>query len=420
MKRMDFSAAEFLPHVMVIGLISLIDFVALTRARLTNKYFLDRDAVPCEDFTILIPIFGNMSYLKNVDFLAPYGAQVVLCTTTKESASFNEEIGLIAEKYNFRIFCSEVVRASSTHRPNPWALFRGTLRGKSGTPTLEEQAEIKINSDIARDEIIRDSFLAVTTKYCIFLDGDTVAKRDLRRLVGQMQKEDMDLCSVRVLASRKDTLMEKLQSVEYELAMDARKIYPWLTSGACMVAKTSVIMDIMSHHSLFFSGGDIEIGKLAKMLGYKVSHIPFVFYTDVPRTFKAWFKQRMAWFGGGFRHAIINMHRYTWRHPLFYFYMTVLVYLLLPLRWYELIKHPIVILLIIAMYWFLVFIFHYRRFKPFYFLFPFYALIQVMILVPLGVFTYFRMARNANNIGLIKLRDSNDAPLHTTNHATIS
>jgi cellulose synthase/poly-beta-1,6-N-acetylglucosamine synthase-like glycosyltransferase len=160
----------------------------------------------------------------------------------------------------------------------------------------------------------------------------------------------------------------------------------------------------MAHHSLFFSGGDIEIGKLAKMLKYRVGHIPFVFFTDVPRTFRAWFRQRMAWFGGGFRHAVINMHQYTWRHPLFYFYMTFLVYLLLPLRWYEVIHYPVILPVIIVLYWLLLAVFHRRSFRAFYLLFPFYALLQVMVLVPLGIYTYFRMAARASNIGLIGLR----------------
>ncbi len=140
------------------------------------------------------------------------------------------------------------------------------------------------------------------------------------------------------------------------------------------------------------------------MLKYKVGHVPCIFLTDVPETFRAWFKQRMAWFGGGFRHAVINMHKYTWRHPIFYFYMTFLVYILAPLRWYEVAKYPFVILIIIALYWILILIFHFHRFKPFYFLFPFYALTQVMVLVPCGIYTYFRMAHSSKNIGMIKFR----------------
>ncbi len=122
-----------------------------------------------------------------------------------------------------------------------------------------------------------------------FLNGDTVAYEPLQKLVGHFRDMKYDICSVRVLASESNTLCEKLQAIEYELSMDSRKIYPWLTSGACMVAKTEVIGDIMQHHSLFFSGGDIEIGKLAKILKYNVGHIPFELYTDVPITFKAWF-----------------------------------------------------------------------------------------------------------------------------------
>jgi cellulose synthase/poly-beta-1,6-N-acetylglucosamine synthase-like glycosyltransferase len=271
-------------------------------------------------------------------------------------------------------------------------------------PTLEKETISTINREIVRDEIIRDSFEVVTTKYCIFLDGDTVAEGDMRKLITQMEEHQYDLASVRVLASKKNSLIEKLQSVEYELAMDARHIYPWLTSGACMVAKTEIIQKIMGHHSLFFSGGDIEIGKLARMLHFKVGHIPFKFYTDVPSTFKAWFKQRMAWSGGGFRHAIINIHQYTWRHPFFYFYFTFLVYLLWPLRWYEMIMHPGVIPFVVFLYWSLILIFHLRFFRLFYLAFPLYALLQVMVLVPLGIYTYIRMARSSRNAGFIKLR----------------
>jgi cellulose synthase/poly-beta-1,6-N-acetylglucosamine synthase-like glycosyltransferase len=331
---------------------------------------------------------------------------VVLCTTSKESTEFNQAIEQIAKEYKFRIFRSDVPLATARHKPNPWGLFRNTLHGKVKKIPIEQETEVRINKEIARDEIIRDSFEVVTTKYCIFLDGDTVAHDDLRTLVGEMELFKYDLASVRVLASQQKTIMEKLQSVEYELAMDARQVYPWLTSGACMVAKTAVIQEIMGHHSLFFSGGDIEIGKLAKMLHFKVGHIHFKFYTDVPPTFKGWFKQRMAWCGGGFRHAVVNIHQYTWRHPFFYFYVTFLVYLLWPLRWYEMIIHPTVVPIVIVLYWLFILFFHLKIFKLFYLLFPFYALIQVMVLIPLGMYMYIRMARSSRNSGFIKLRKS--------------
>ncbi len=406
---MDFSSIDIrqvFMFVIAILLISLIDFIVLVRARFKDHHEVHDYTKEDLDYTILVPIFGNMSYLRNVDFLRQYAKHIVLCTTTKENNEFNIDIERVAKENGFRIFRSQVPLASALQKPNPWKLFTNTLHAKVTTVSVKEDApvDIRINREIARDEIMRDSFAAIKTGYCIFLDGDTVAEKKLFKLVHLVRELDFDLASVRVLASKKDTIMEKLQSVEYDLAMDARKIYPWLTSGACMVAKTAVIKDIMQHHSLFFSGGDIEIGKLAGILKYKVGHVRFEFYTDVPSTFRAWFKQRLAWFGGGFRHAIVNLHRYAWRHPLFYFYNTVLVYGLLPLRWYEVIKHPWVIPVLILLYWFLIYAFQWKTRKLFFLLFPFYALIQTLILVPLGAYVYIRMALHSSNVGLIRLR----------------
>ncbi|QQS21272.1 MAG: hypothetical protein IPL87_01980 [Candidatus Moraniibacteriota bacterium] len=255
-------ALQVVVAVSTIFLISLIDFVVLVRARLRSHHAVHEYTKSDLDYTILIPIFGNISYLRNVEFLKQYARHVVLCTTTKESPEFDVAIDKVAAEHGFRIFRSHVPLASSVQKPNPWRLFTHTLHGSGDLAKQEsdQNAGLRFNKEIARDEIIRDSFAAIDTGYCVFLDGDTVAHEKLFKLVHLMRELGFDLASVRVLASKQETIMEKLQSVEYDLAMDARKIYPWLTSGACMVAKTSVIKDIMQHHSLFFSGGDIEIG----------------------------------------------------------------------------------------------------------------------------------------------------------------
>lgn len=93
---------------------------------------------------------------------------------------------------------------------------------------------------------------------------------------------------------------------------------------------------------------------------------------------------------------------------MFYFYTTILVYGATPLRWYELIVNYKVLPLVIAIYWCLVFIFHWRHRAWYFFLFPFYALLQVMIILPLGVYTYFKMAFTSENVGLIGLRGNNE------------
>jgi Glycosyl transferase family group 2 len=387
----------WLPFILVPLGMAMMDFVVLLRVKFAHIHKPHHNMALNDDFTILVPIFGNIRYLKNIWFLKQYGPKVILCTTTKETPTFNVAINSIAKQYGFKIFRSEVHRSSIQHKPNPWSLFRKTL-------AQEDEIENIVLNGSARDEIIRDSFAAITTKYSIFIDGDTVANDDLTLLTGLMADKNYDIASVRVVASKTDAIMEKLQSVEYQISMDSRAIYPWLTSGAAMIAKTETIRNIMNHHSLFFSGGDIEIGKLAGIMKYKVGHLYFEFLTDVPSTFNAWFKQRIAWCGGGFRHAIVNFYRYSWRFPFFFFYTTIIVYGLTPLRWYEAVRRPWVIPEVIVLYWIIIFAFHWRRWQWFYWLFPFYSLIQVMIIIPLGIYTYFRMVHNQRNIGVIKLR----------------
>ena len=390
------AAGLFAPVLLMPIAMAELDFVTLARARFKRSPLPAR-AQHAADFTILIPIFGDIAYLKNVAYLAPYGDKVVLCTTNRESGAFNDALLAIAERYGFRIFYSEVVRSAQNQKTNPWGLFHKTLQG-GGT--------VRVSAETVRDEMVRDGLMVVESEYCVFLDGDTITKDSVHEIVGAFAHLGYDLASVRVLASQERTMAERLQAIEYELAMDARRVYPWLTSGAGMVARTDAIRTIMRHHSLFFQGGDIEIGKLSQLLGMKVGHLPFTFLTDVPSTFRAWFKQRVAWCGGGFRHAVLNLHRFTWRHPFFFVYNTVVVYLLTPERWYQIVKHPWFLPIIVAIYWVMIFGVHWHRRRWFFFLFPFYALVQVMVIVPLGAVQYYRMAYRAANVGHIRLRDA--------------
>jgi Glycosyl transferase family group 2 len=384
------------PVIFIPACIALVDFVTPLRARFKRlPEARQAGTFTCtHDFTVLVPIFGDASYLRNTEYLSQYGDRVVLCTTTHESDQFNAELGAIATEHGFRIFRSQVSEASK-HHPNPWRLFRRTLERRQET-----------NLEVARDEIVRDSFAAVDSRYTIFLDGDTTSPFDFELLVRAMEAQELDVASVRVLPSQQTTIMERLQGLEYRMAMDARRVYPWLTSGACMAAKTYCLKRVMLNHSLFFSGGDIEVGKLARILRFKVGHIPFVLYTDVPSTFRGWFGQRTAWFSGGFRHAIVNALSYAWRHPIYFAYTTLIVYAFTPLRLFEMIKHPWMLPVVILIYWALLALLTGRRWQWVYLLFPLYAMCQVMVLVPLGAARYAYIAWRSRNPGVIKLRHS--------------
>jgi cellulose synthase/poly-beta-1,6-N-acetylglucosamine synthase-like glycosyltransferase len=96
-------------------------------------------------------------------------------------------------------------------------------------------------------------------------------------------------------------VLTRLQYFEYWLAMQIRFIAPWLVSGACQVARTPVLKDVMSRHSPFFQGNDVEIGLLSEARGYRIGHIAFEIKSDRPATFIPWLRQRLAWAGGQFR-----------------------------------------------------------------------------------------------------------------------
>ncbi|HET6924569.1 MAG TPA: hypothetical protein VFH39_01950, partial [Candidatus Saccharimonadales bacterium] len=179
---------------------------------------------------------------------------------------------------------------------------------------------------------------------------------------------------------------------------------PWLTSGACNLAKAGTFQKVFSHHSHFFAGGDIEIGKLAQVMGFKLKHIRFTFYTAAPDTVRGWFNQRIIWFAGGVRHHVINIASYGWYHFFMLFYNSLLIYLLLPLRWVELINFPFTLLALIVLSWFytLLLITGKHKWRPVYLLLPFYSFVQSMIILPLGFMRYFKIAWQQRSFGFLR------------------
>ena len=99
----------------------------------------------------------------------------------------------------------------------------------------------------------------------VCIDADTTSVEPLQRLVGAMRARGLDVASVRLVPSNgKRSILTRLQSYEYRLAMRLRIIAPWLVSGACHAGRTSVVREIMARHSLFFQGNDVELGVLVR------------------------------------------------------------------------------------------------------------------------------------------------------------
>jgi hypothetical protein len=363
---------------MLLPFLTLVDFNTV-RTNFKKPTDLSRIKTKSGDFAILIPIFNDTKYLTNLNFLKQFREKIVLCTTNRETPQFIKELENLRKKYGFRITYSNI----DSEVKNPWAIFNRNL--------------------IAHDAVLRQNIEHLRENYVIFIDGDTYINGDPALLSGAMKELDLDLASVRVLPSRRKTLIEHLQGVEYDIAMSARLLYPWLTSGAGMIAKKSVMKSIMKNHSLFFNGGDIEIGKLADIMGYKVGHLPMNFYTDIPSTFRAWIKQRKSWMCGAFRHSVINMH-HNIRHPFHFIYFTFIMYFLVPAKILDMSKHIELLPVIIGIYVLLTFLANWKLRSRWMFLFPFYALFQVGVMIWFGIWYYLKTVYRTRNFGLIRVK----------------
>ena len=175
-------------------------------------------------------------------------------------------------------------------------------------PTGAAVQKRRSTSRPVRDRLIRNVLATVTEPYVIPLDADSFPGAPLGQLAGELVRRNLDIASVRIMPGNRDeSVLTRLQYFEYWLAMQIRFIAPWLVSGACQVARTPVLKDVMSRHSLFFQGNDVEIGLLSEARGYRIGHIAFEIKSDVPATFIPWLRQRLAWAGGQFRLFIVNI-----------------------------------------------------------------------------------------------------------------
>jgi cellulose synthase/poly-beta-1,6-N-acetylglucosamine synthase-like glycosyltransferase len=242
-------------------------------------------------------------------------------------------------------------------------------------------------------ELVLDALRSVTTGYVIRMDGDTVAQEHPGRAIAAAKAANADLCSVKITVSNRSRLIEKLQAVEYDMSMLGRHNRAWMTSGACMIAKVPVLRGVLSSHSFWFPGEDIETGVIAKHFRLSVRHVDMRFYTDAPETFMSWFRQRRMWWSGSFRMAFINADQ-TLRFPLTFVYTVCIVWLLWIAKWHELSSssHVLSVLPFIVLLYTGICVFsNWNVRSRWMIIYPYYALFQALVMPPLGAIYYFQL-----------------------------
>lgn len=335
------------------------------------------DGPACEDFTVLVPIYGSLRYLENVDYLAAYGTRVTLCTTSGETAEFYAGLERLRRAHGFSVFRADYHPETVSGR-----------RQVAGT---------------TRDRVVREALASVSTEYVVCIDADTTTDRPLGDAVGAAHQAGLEVASVPLQVSNRPSLLTRLQTHEYRMSMRLRRRMPWLCSGACHLGRTAALREVMLRHSLFFQGNDAELGLIASQLGLRVGHLDFPVPTTVPSSLRAWWRQRFAWAGGEFRLWVVNA-RMARRHPWFVLYGAGLVYLCWPLRVLSLTSPGWLLLGVAIVYLGVVFALNWRGRDYALLVYPLYGLMSSVVLVPLGVLSYARMALASRNAGVIRGR----------------
>jgi hypothetical protein len=356
----------------------IIDGVAGVRA---HGLRYDFSGAAQEDFRVLVPIWGDVRYLINADALDRYGSRVTLVTTGDETPEFYEQLNRVARAHRFEVW-----------RDKP----------RHDSPGVQKR---RSTSRPVRDKLIRNVLAAVTEPYVIPLDADSFPGGPLGYLAGELERRGLAIASVRIMpANRDESVLTRLQFFEYWLSMQIRFIAPWLVSGACQVARTPVLRDIMSRHSLFFQGNDVEIGLLAEARGFPIGHIAFEVTTDVPARLDPWLRQRLAWAGGQFRLFIVNIW-FARRHPFLWFYGAGVATAGLAFRWQVAASPPGPLLWAVAAGYAALVVYLYLRRgggNGWVIAMPLYVLLSSFLILPLGPAWYVKMSLAHRNWGIIR------------------
>jgi cellulose synthase/poly-beta-1,6-N-acetylglucosamine synthase-like glycosyltransferase len=261
-------------------------------------WVLDTDDESSDDYTVVVPVYGDPRYFEIGDALEPIRDHVVLAleVTPPAMAAFADEM-----------------------ESDGWRVHRVRLDRNVGPDTMVKA-------------VLEDG--AVETSWTIRIDADSYAVDDFGKAIAAAERAQAEFCSVKCLVSRPKTLCERLQAVEYAMAMRTRHFRPWMTSGACIIATTDAYKAALGLHSLNFGtcGGDIETGRAAHHLRMRIRHIDFVIYTKAPESWRALYRQRVVWWAAGFRSTIVNIDTAV-RLPLFLAYFGICVWLTFAWKW---------------------------------------------------------------------------------------
>jgi cellulose synthase/poly-beta-1,6-N-acetylglucosamine synthase-like glycosyltransferase len=336
-------------------------------ARFRPPISVDPWLSPSDDYTVIVPLYGDPRYFENRSYLEPLKGNVLLAVHAGDKGMDRFAVELETDGWR-------VHRARCHSRP-------------IGVPEIVYSA---LKSGL------------VGTTYVVRLDGDSHAQDDIGCAIAAIARADADVCSVKVRVSEPRRAVEQLQAVEYDMSMLSRHFRPWLTSGACMVAKADVLRLVLAYHSRWFPGEDMETGRIAKHFGFRVLHCDWSVYTKAPSTWRGWFRQRRSWWSGNFRHAIQNFDVNV-RYSAWMVYYAGLVWGMLTGKLLAFVHEYEYIPLLVCAYTVVTVVANWQVRNRWMLAFPYYALFQVVVMPPVGAYFYVRLCLQRGRVGRYRI-----------------
>jgi cellulose synthase/poly-beta-1,6-N-acetylglucosamine synthase-like glycosyltransferase len=320
-----------------------------------------------DDFTVIIPLYGNPRYFAERERLASLKDHILVAMDVRDPvmAAFATQL----EEEGWRVFCTV-----TNGGPTPPKLFIQALRSGS-----------------------------VTTTYAVRTDADSYFRGDLHAAIAALEDDGADLCSVKVLvANRAESWATRFQALEYDMSMLSRHYRPWLTSGAGFVGKTESLLTILDLHTMSNLGEDVETGLIANALRMRIRHLAIVVETDAPATWRALVRQRRVWWAGSFRHSVLNVDRNILHTPFWSFYYFGMVWVAVYFKIWgtlDLETFAIQLPVILAVYAFVTLASNSQVRSRLMLIYPLYAFTQSVVMPAIGMIWYFRLLARTRSLG---------------------
>jgi len=136
------------------------------------------------------------------------------------------------------------------------------------------------------------------------MDADSYPKKDaIIQSVPFFDEKNVAAVTTRIFAKRKKKVLEKFQSVEYAMIAWSRKLFEYVegvyvTPGPLSFYKKDIVKKVGGFDEKNLTE-DIEIAWRILDKGYHIKMSAGEVYTNIPKSVKKWWRQRLRWNIGG-------------------------------------------------------------------------------------------------------------------------